>query len=677
MPGQQAEAVFAVKLKEEVSSPAERAAAALGKMREKIDADTGALANMEKAMKRMQASTTVDIAAFRALTTQMDQQRASVAATTSEYVKLGGSFDKVAKMKPPKPPKIAPAVVPKAPVDIVPKGAVEQMKSLSTEAAKLPGPLGRMAQAGTLATEVFTRGRLAIIAIAAAVVALVAVTVKAVTTLYSYVTAQANARRAELLRLEGLVKIRTATAMYYGLATNKAGDLQAAVDRVSARVSIGRDQVMKYAEKLQLMGVRGKNVEAALEGMSIKASAQGEEQAQLWAGWAAGAALTGGSVQKLADRVKANLGGIVRAQMLDANVQAVKLAESYAALTTGFNIEPLLKAQKSLNDLFSQSTASGRALKQLLGTLVQPMIDAVTAAIPVVKAFFQDTIIFALRVEQHFLKLHVAFLKAFKKGEWSDILGELTSVTGFFTIALGAAAVVAVVELVPALIMLTVNTIAFAASAIAAGIAVTWPFLLAAAAIWALVVAAKWLFEVDWSAVGQAAQQVWKDLKEVASYFLDAGADLARSLWDGLVGGLKRGASAVKSAVVDTAMGAVAGFKAALGINSPSKIFSELGGSIPEGLALGVKLKAPDAQRAVDDVVTAPPMARAAQYSKPRPRDSDAGKAGATVNVAAINITAGDKATAQSIAADIRAELERVLEGVALQLGAVTAGSEG
>jgi hypothetical protein len=206
--------------------------------------------------------------------------------------------------------------------------------------------------------------------------------------------------------------MRTVYAATYGLARDKAKDLQGAIDEVAASVTISRDRVAQYAIQLEKMGVRGANVKTALRAVSTAASGWTEEVAEQTAQWAASLALTGGNVKKLADRVQNQIGGVVAKKMLDANVQQQKLAESYAALFAGIDINPLLEVQKEFNDLFAQSTESGRALRDFLGAITQPLIDGLAAGTRAFKNFFLDIIIFALEVQGAWLDFRLAIRSA-------------------------------------------------------------------------------------------------------------------------------------------------------------------------------------------------------------------------------------------------------------------------
>lgn len=63
---------------------------------------------------------------------------------------------------------------------------------------------------------------------------------------------------------------------------------------------------------------------------------------------------------------------------------------------------------------------------------------------------------------------------------------------------------------------------------------------------------------------------------------------LGKFIWDGLINGLKDAWSTVTNGIKSFTNGFINGFKDALGINSPSTVFAEIGGYIEQGLANGI-----------------------------------------------------------------------------------------
>jgi len=188
------------------------------------------------------------------------------------------------------------------------------------------------------------------------------------------------------------------------------------------------------------------------------------------------------------------------------------------------------------------------------------------------------------------------------------------------------------------------------------GLVIAAPFLLAAAAIWAVINTARLLY------------QLWKEIDWTG---------LGRSIWQGIVGGLKSGAQWVVEAVTRIGHAASAAFRDALGIHSPSKAFQNLGAAIPAGVTAGVEQGTPAARRAVGGMVPAPGV-RVAESTAAGPRTtphrSAKSAAGGTVTINQLHVHAkSDKP--RELALDIKRELESILEGVAIQLGAPIAGA--
>lgn len=615
-------ATFEINLKDNTSGTAADAAAALGKLKSQISADTKALGEMQRAMNNLKKGGTTNVQQFKELKEAIKAKKGAIADAQGQWLKLGGSFDAAASSS------------------AKTGGALDVLKKAT---AGLPGPLGglngQMSKlAGLAGGGLIAAGALAI---AAALVAVTAAAVAAAGALLKFGIAAADARRSELLQIEGLTKMRN----WFGIAAGNAKEMQQSIDSVSASVAIGRDKVGEYSSQLYKMGLRGENLKLALEGVAIKSAVQGEAAASAFASWAAGANMAGQSVKALTDDVKARLGGIAAKQMLSLDVQSKKLHEAFGALFSNLKVEGLLKSLNSVTELFKQNTASGRALKLIATTIFQPMTDAVSALGPYIRRFFQGMIIGVLTVGIQVLKLRNWFRATFGG---SDILKGFDATTlalyaGEAAIAaLGVAFVITgglIVGAMSLAIPFLWGAVAAVGSLALAGLAMAAPFILGAIAVGALVAAGYQLYqlwkEIDWKSLGTA-------------------------IVDGIVGGLKNGAKWVIDSVKSLGAGAMTALKSTLGIASPSKEFAKLGLAIPQGVEKGVEKGTPGTQRAVDDMVDVPSAGKGA-------RGSRAG--GRSVTIESLNVYAtSDKP--QDLAVDIKRELERILEGVAVQMGA-------
>jgi hypothetical protein len=357
----------------------------------------------------------------------------------------------------------------------------------------------------------------------------------------------------------------------------------------------------------------------------MKTAVQGDAAAKEFIKAAVAADKAGQSVSGLANRVRADIGGEANALLSSSAVQAEKLRESYNALFNDLDDSRYAQVWREVNELLSQNTASGRALKQLTEHLLQPLIDASTAAAPVVKRFFQGLIIGALQVEIALLDLRIWFRETFGKVELFKGLDWLQiGLTAGKWAVYGLIAVLGLLVAVPAVMIAQFVLVADAFNELYQNVKTGWATLL----------------EVDWGQLGI-------------------------SIIDGIVKPLKAGYAIIGETIAGLGESAIKSFKSALGIASPSKVFTELGVDITRGVTSGVEAGTPSTQRAVDDMVTPPTAASGAR----------AAGGGVTITIGAINITASDS-TPAAMASDFKRELEAVLQNIAYQLGANTDGGE-
>lgn len=618
MSGNDTTASFAVELDPSgLASGSKDGEKALEDLKSAIEGDVGALREMQKTLRNMQGGTSVNISAFKELRDKISAQKASIAQASAQYVSLGGSFK-----------KLTPPI----------EQATSKFELFAKEAQGLGGPLSSLlGQAKSLGSMLGSSGgamiAAGVAAIAVALVALAGAAILAAGALLKYGLAQADVRRNELLSLEGLTKVRN----FYGIAADKASFLQSQIDKVSASTALGRDKVAAYAEQLYRTGLRGGNLQAALEGVTTVASVQGSAQASLWAGWAAGAARTGGSVRKLADDVKARLGGIAARQLLSLDVQTQKLHESFAALFGGLKIEGLLKGLSTVTELFSQNSFTGRALKALLEDLFNPIIAQVEKAGPFVKRFFQGmtigALIVAIAVGQVKNKLESAFgNSSFIKGLDAQKIALQAGIVSMFVF---------------------VGAIGLAIAAVGS----------IAAMVGAATAAIVYLGVV---------------LYKAASFSLNlqaAAINLGNSIVKGIASGILDGAKWVLDAIEKLGSKAMQAFRDKFQIHSPSVAFRVQSRMIGLGAALGIRDETPRVQAAAENMLSFPRDVAESGIGSPSPfeidaapRDSSSRKS-ITITIQNLTVQAGD--SAKEIAASIKNEIERVLEGVAIEMGAV------
>lgn len=548
-------ATFAVVLRDETSGPAANAASALKDLKASIEADTKALRQMQGAMARLKGGQAGNTEAAKRLRDQITAQKASIAGAQRKFLEMGGTFEEVKAAS---------------------EGAKLGFRDFLGAMGRAPGPIGSVAASLASLPGLALASAAGIAAIAAAMVAMTAAVIASTAALLRYGIAQSDARRSELLRLEGLTTIRR----YHGLAAGSATELQSAIDRVSDSTAMGRSEVSGYAEQLYRMGLRGENLQQALEGVAITTSVQGEAMGRRFAGMAAGAIRTGGSVRRLADDVRARLGGVARRQMLALDVQSRRLSQGISRIFGDLRIEGFLSALNEMTSLFSQSTASGRALKTMVEAIFNPMLDTLERLGPVGRRFFQGMVIGALRLTIGLLRVRNWFRATFGDSElFSNVDSLNIALNAGIIIISGLVGVLATAAVVTGLLAVGLAAVAASVLIMAA------PFLIAAAAIgglvWVGMQVYDWYTTRDWAAVGTR-------------------------ITDGIVDGLRRGRDLVLQTVRSIANSAVSTIRDALGIRSPSRVFAALGAEIPRGFADGVERTTPTARGAVHDMVSIP-----------------------------------------------------------------------
>jgi hypothetical protein len=645
-------ATYAIQLEGNLTGEAEKAAEALQKLESQLADDTKELAAMQKALKSLQMSTAPSASAVDALTTRIGATKERIASATGSLVALGGPLRKIAAPVQAATDKLKKMGTEAKAVPAPVAALATKLKEIASKASQMPGPIGSVVSKLISMRELLAGGAMVAgaVALAAGLTAIAYAAVKAAKSIYEYGVSAADAARSELLQLEGLTKMR----FLFQRTAGNAVEMQNAIDEIAARTPTARGELVKYTDELYRMGLRGTALTKTLEGVSLKHATQGAAAAHAFAGWAAGVNLAGGSVDKLVDRVKGRLGGIAQQQMKSLTVQTEKQKEAQDMLFTGVQMEKYLDAWKEVTDLMSQVTESGKALKFLMTTLLQPFIDSSTKGAGIVKRFFQVLIIGALEVTIVVLKLRKWFRETFGdksqfKGLWEGeeaskrmkvALGGLLGVLGLLTAALVVFAVKMSLVVIPVLWAL---------------VAPFLPFILAAVAVGAAIAT----LIVYWDELVKAFEDL--DL-------FQAGVDLIKGLIKGLLSMSPLGpVVAIAGSIIDA-------FKGEIESSSPSKVFMRIGATIPEGVAVGVDANASEAQNATANMLdgAAPKLGALGTPEDSAPPGRGRGNrpgAGAPVSIGEIHVhTTSDKP--QQMALDFRRELERVLAGFAAELGA-------
>lgn len=289
--------------------------------------------------------------------------------------------------------------------------------------------------------------------------------------------------------------------------------LSATVDKLQRSVPIAREELLKMASDLVKSGKSGDELQQALEDVATKAA-------------------------------KTKYGPDFAKQMISLEFLSSRLQTNIGKLFSGLKIDGLLEGLSKMVDLFDANSASGKAMKTIFESLVQPMIDAAVKAIP-------------LAIEA-FVKLEIFVLKA-----------------------------ILAIKPYGSTIMLIAESMAVAAAAGAAFGAV----VVAAAAAVTVALAAPFAITI-------ALAQAFKSLVgTIASTNL---AEVGKNVVAGLAQGITEGTGMVVSAIQNVAKSTVSAAVNAFKIGSPSKLMDEaIGVHLPSGIAQGVDRGIPQVEDSI------------------------------------------------------------------------------
>lgn len=616
-----------------ISGVCEDAAAAVEKLGNELRSGTAELAAMQKALKNMQFAAKPNEDAINKLKEAITAKKEAIAKGQVQYIGMGGKL-----------------------TDLTKKSASfeARLKAMAKDAKDLPGPLGGVLKkfgelAGLVGGGAIAAGLLAAAAAMAAFTAAMVIGTKA---LYDYGVATADAARSEALRLAGL---KSLSGMKLPDLDTELGDI---IDDVAASSPLARAEIVKMAEGLRRMGLNSDQIRGKLEDMAIPEDAS--------------------------------------ERLLSLDVQMAKLKESQDNLFKGLQIRPYLAAWKEVRDLMSQNTASGRALKQLINLILQPLIDASTQGAPIVKRFFQGMIIAALQFTNTIIRLRAWWRQTFgsaeqKKGlddgrKWvlagKVALDVLIGAVALTTLAFAGLSLQLVRYVIPAMLRSTLGLLRFAATGVAwalggalklivATFRLGVSFLMAAPAMWAALAPLLPFIAAALGLIAAIATLIyyWDELK-IAFEQIDwaqAGEDIISGIISGLLPGpLIDAMMSLGSMVFDA-------FNKSIEAASPSKAFARAGLAIPQGVAQGVEEGTPEAQGAVTDMIDVPPV-NAAQAAAAEGGGAGAARGAVSIEIGQVVVNASSS-DPKAMALDFKRELELVLESLAAELGARPAGA--
>jgi len=399
-----------------------------------------------------------------------------------------------------------------------------------------------------------------------------------------------------------LEAIASAQAM---MGTEGADKLAAAMAKLETKGEIGKAFKMGDLTKLIAgTGVAAKDVTAQLKAMGVTGAATNEQVSK---------ALELAAIGK-GKGALANMAGSL-GSMGD------KFKENISMLFEGVDVKPFTAGLKSVLDLFSQSTASGKAMKLIVTATFNAIFAVASAVFPVIKSMILNLVIVALRIYIA-MKPAVAVFKAL----FAAAGGMKTLVTVLKVVAAAVAVFVGILVLGLSLVL--------APLAVAVGAVVA--FGAAMLALPALIGGAVLAVGAFFLSLPSIVEGVVTSALTALNTFASGGTDAAGNFISGLVSGITGGAAWVVSAVSNLASSVIGAFTSKMKIQSPSKVMATLGGHTAMGVAKGMDAGATHVEAASEGLADAAAGSSAPELPKGAP-SGGGGKSGggSTITIAA------------------------------------------
>ncbi|WP_438041448.1 hypothetical protein [Sorangium sp. So ce128] len=576
------EARFAIDLDAKGADKARDLAQALSGLRDKMKADQAAVGELQAALRRLQVGGNANTEVFKKLRDQLTAKKAALGAAQEQYVKLGGTFGPVA-----------------AQAGVANAGVSNLISTVTGSGDPVVGLIGRANQLKAVLGKAGAAG--AAIVLAVALVALTVAAVAAVAQLAAYALQAASAARETRLLFD---------AVNAGAGADQRLGIQ--VELLSQRVNLARGQLNEMALSLGRTRLQGRALEAAFSAVATTTAVMGNAAGSTLQSIATEAARTrvfvlnafslDGTGLKLQDvaaqlakrtgasmraaitaiqngrvkvvdglaaldaAVQAKFGKLAAAQMLEFGTQLQRAREDVGALFKDVKIDRFLEGLRGVLRLLDQNTVTGRQLKFIAETVLNPIFEAVGTVSPYVQAFFKGMVIGALLVVITVQRLKRSFDDAFgtstkSKVDWLKV----SMYAGVAAVALLGGMLLSLVP-IAGLIALSFVPLGVLVGVIAAGLVLA--MLAVGAAVFGLYVAFRWAYD--------------------AIAGVDFG-ELGARLVDGLVNGITGGVSRLVKAVKGLGSSAVAALESVWKIASPSKVGFEKGDFLGQGVELGVE----------------------------------------------------------------------------------------
>jgi hypothetical protein len=256
-------------------------------------------------------------------------------------------------------------------------------------------------------------------------------------------------------------------------------------------------------------------------------------------------------VKALDDAMEARFGGIARKQMLALPVQMERIKKNLGAIFSGLDLEPFLEKLDSAIGMFKETEVVGKALKQAVTAIFQPLANSAGDTMPILEGFILGVTIGLQKLVITGLKVAIAFKR---------IWGDSTLLKNIDLVQVGVYAGIAAFTLFAGVMV----GLALILGTVAVTLAIVSIPLLAIGAIVVGIGLAIW-YVVD---------TVMTTLDDLATYLADSGTsieDAAQGITDAIINAVESGIDDVIKAFADLGKAGVKAFKNAFGIASPAK----------------------------------------------------------------------------------------------------------
>jgi hypothetical protein len=252
-------------------------------------------------------------------------------------------------------------------------------------------------------------------------------------------------------------------------------------------------------------------------------------------------------VKALDDAMEARFGGIARKQMLALPTQMERLKKNLGAIFSGLDIEPFLEKLDSALGMFKETEVVGKALKQAIKAIFQPLANSAGDTMPILEGFILGVTIGLQKLVILGLKTAIVFKKIFGSGFLKDLdlvtVGVYAGIAAFTIFAVGMTGL----ALTLALVAIPLAAIALIILAIPAAIGF---------------------------AIFYIVDAIVTTIDDLITYMDESGTSIgeaASGILDAIIDVVTEGIEDVVDAFSDLGAAGVKAFKDAFGIASPAK----------------------------------------------------------------------------------------------------------